>query len=147
MTNHKVTLNTFISFCEEVAKLLADGKTLSVEVKEFRKKRSLSQNAFQHSIYGQISKHLISKGRKDWTPEKTKFELKNHFLGCEDVETTDLITGEVKSMLVVRSSSKLDKGDAYQFTTEILCWAESIGLTIKIPVTCEHYKQMAEQNR
>ncbi len=147
MTSYKVTLSNLSAFTSSLVDELKVNPTLRIDVKKWREQRSLSQNAFQHVIYGEISRYLISKGRSDWTSEKVKEALKNQFLGWVDEEFTDLITGEITVRQVLRSSSKLDKGDAYQFTTEVLCWAESIGLTIKIPVTCEHYKQMAEQNK
>lgn len=55
MTNHKVTLSTFISFCEEVAKLLADGETLSITVKD-SKKAKLSAKAQVQIWFEQVSR-------------------------------------------------------------------------------------------
>ena len=144
--DYKLTLSNLIALVEQLTTALLTNQTLRVNVKVWREKRSLNQNAFQHVCYKEISKYLISKGRKDWTPSKTKDALKNQFLGWLEQEFTDLITGEITVKQALRESSKLDKGDAYQYTTQILDWSESIGLTIKIPVTCEHYKQMAEQN-
>lgn len=143
----KVTLNTLINFVEGLTQELLIHPTLKVDVKVYREGRSLSQNAFQHVMYQEISKYLVKNGRKDWTPDVVKQNLKNKFLGWEDVEFIDVETGEVKVRQVLKGSAKLDKGDAYQYTTQILNWCEEIGLTIKIPVTSEHHKQMAEQNR
>lgn len=121
-------------------------KPLKVVVKNYGR-RSLSQNALQHVVYAEISEYLISKGRTDWTPEFVKEQLKNKFLGWEDKEFVDVVTGQktVKSVLV--KTATLDKGDAYQFTTEILAWAESIGCYIKIPENCEYMELTREQSQ
>lgn len=130
-----------LDWCQE---MLADGKP-----KKFRctntQRRSLDQNAFQHVIYTEISKYLISKGRTDWTPKYTKRNLKNKFLGWELEEYVDIETGEKTSREALRSTAALDKGDAYLFTTAILEWAESIGCEIKIPSDSEYMKQREEQ--
>lgn len=120
-------------------------KPLKVVVKNYGK-RSLSQNALMHVIFTEISDYLINKGRTDWTPEFTKEQLKNKFLGWEDKEFVDVKTGEKTTRSVLVKTSTLDKGDAYQFTTEILDWAESIGCQIKIPANCEYMELRREQS-
>ena len=42
---------------------MGDGARLSVEVKRWVDKRTLSMNAMQHCIYADVSKYLISNGR------------------------------------------------------------------------------------
>lgn len=110
-------------------------------------KRSLSQNALQHSIYGEISRYLISKGRTDWSADKVKLSLKSKFLGWDIEEVTDILTGEITSKEILRKSSDLDKGESYHYTTQIIEWAESIGCEIRIPVTSEYYRLREEQEK
>jgi hypothetical protein len=55
---------------------LSDGKCLRLQVKEWREKRSLSQNALRHMWYAEISEYLINSGRTDATPEWVKRNLK-----------------------------------------------------------------------
>jgi hypothetical protein len=110
-------------------------------------RRSLSQNAFQHMIYGEISKYLISKGRTDWTPEFTKENLKNKFLGWIDKEYVDIVSGQKLVKSVLRKTSTLDKGESFHFTTAILDWSDSIGCYIKIPDDCEYRKLQEQQNQ
>lgn len=62
---------------------LSDGKCLRLQVKEWREKRSLSQNALSHMWYAEISEYLINSGRTDATPEWVKRNLKKTYLGCE----------------------------------------------------------------
>ena len=64
---------------------LSDGKCLRLQVKEWREKRSLSQNALSHMWYAEISEYLINSGRTDATPEWVKRNLKKTYLGCEEV--------------------------------------------------------------
>lgn len=56
---------------------LSDGKCLRLQVKEWREKRSLSQNALSHMWYAEISEYLIKSGRTDATPEWVKRNLKD----------------------------------------------------------------------
>ena len=48
---------------------LQSGKPLRLQVKEWRDKRSLSQNSLFHMWMGEISEYLINSGRTDATPE------------------------------------------------------------------------------
>lgn len=109
-------------------------------------KRSLSQNAFQHVCYQEISKYLISNGRDEWTPEFVKKNLKNKLLGWNQEPFVDVITGERREIWTLRHTSKLDKGEAMNYITQILEWAESIGCHIRIPEDSEYYQSMQQQN-
>lgn len=112
----------------------------------WRESRSLSQNALQHVIYSDISTYLITKGRTDCTPDWVKEALKNKFLGWEPRVYTDIVTGEKKVREVLRETSKLDKGEACHYITQIIAWAESIGLEIKIPAACEYREMLDKQS-
>ena len=108
-------------------------------------KRSLSQNSFQHVCYQEISKYLVAKGRNEWTPEFVKKNLKNKMLGWKAETFVDVKTGERRDIWTLKSSSKLDKGEAMNYITQILDWAESIGCHIKIPESSEYMKLMQSQ--
>lgn len=112
----------------------------------WRDNRSLDQNSLMHVIFSDISEYLISKGRTDCTDEWVKEALKNKYLGWEEKEFTDIVTGEKRMREVLRETSKLDKGEAFRFTEQILEWASSIGLEIKMPAKCEYREIMEEQN-
>ena len=108
--------------------------------------RSISQNALSHSIYSEVSKYLISKGRTDCSPDWIKKMLKNKLLGW-DVETfTDILTGAKTQREVLRHTSQLTKGEMMDYLTQIIEWAESIGCEIRIPVNSEYMKLMESQN-
>jgi len=114
-----------------------------IEWKPWRDVRSLSQNAFQHVIYEEISQYLISRGRKDCSPEWVKDMLKNKFLGWVDKEFVDIKTGEITIHQVLRSTKGLDIGEANHYIDQILAWSADIGCDIKIPTMCDyrHYKE------
>jgi hypothetical protein len=112
----------------------------------WREKRSLSQNAFQHVVYQEISDYLIKRGRKDCTPEWVKDMLKNKFLGWTEREFVDVVTGQKQTREVQKSSAALDMGAANHYITQILEWASSIGLEIRVPADCEYRKLAEKQN-
>jgi hypothetical protein len=115
-----------------------------IEWKQWRDTRSLSQNAFQHVIYAEISAYLISRGRTDCNELWVKDMLKNQFLGWEEKEFVNIKTGEITVREVLRSTAGLDTGDAVHYTDQILAWAADIGCQIKIPTMCDyrHYKEV-----
>lgn len=139
----KDTLHVFFKMCAEIA---LEGGRYRVTIKKWREKRSLSQNALQHVIYSEVSKYLISRGRHDWDDKKVKENLKNKFLGWRDYEFVDIETGEVITKSVLTETSGLDKGESFNYTTQIIEWAESIGCEIKIPATCEYRSLQSIQN-
>lgn len=75
---------------------LESGRPLRLQVKEWREKRSISQNSLSHMWYQEISEYLIASGRTDATPDSVKRNLKKTYLGCEEVTYTDFITGTKK---------------------------------------------------
>lgn len=149
MTKYNITLDNIETVIqtlgEEIDLILDSGKQVSVEVKPLVKTRSLSQNALQHVIYTDVSKYLVKRGRIDWTPLYTKKQLKNKFLGWVSEVYVDIKTGEKTVREVLKSTAGLDKGDAHQYTTQIIEWSESIGCEIKIPAKCEYRDLMNQQ--
>ena len=145
MKSFKLTVNSIGLFIQELWKLDLT-KSYRVTVVLWREKRSLSQNAFQHVIYDDISKYLISKGRKDWTEKKVKFEMKNNFLGWEETECTNVYTGEITVKETLISTSGLDVGVACDYITKLLDFAQSIGCNIKIPAVCDYRDYLNKQD-
>ena len=78
----------------------------------------------------------------DWV----KMMLKNQFLGCESLTYTDLKTGDKTDRMELRSTHKLDKGEAMQFITQCLEWAQSIACDIKVPEDSDYMRAMRSQN-
>lgn len=137
MKDFELNAKTIGLFIQELWKLDLT-KSWRISLVVWRKSRSLSQNSFQHVIYGEISKYLISKGRDDWTPAVVKRNMKNNFLGWEAIEYTDITNGEVTIRSELLSTSKLDAGVACDYITKLLDWAQTIGCEIKIPNKCDY---------
>lgn len=92
----KLHRGNFAAIGQQIQPLLDAGQYFRLQVKPWREKRSLSQNALSHMWYTEISDYLINSGRTDATPEWVKRNLKKTYLGCEEVTYTDFITGEKK---------------------------------------------------
>lgn len=142
----KADIRTLGSVIAAITKFVTEGNALRISIKQWTDKRSLSQNALQHVIYKDISIYLVDNGR-DWSPERVKKALKFKFLGEYIEHITDVTTGQVHERRELRSTAKLDKGDAHHYTTQIIDWAESIGCQIKIPANCEYRELMEAQNQ
>ena len=149
MKDFKLNISSLGYLVAELTKLVTanPNKSFRIVVKGWRESRSLSQNAFQHVIYSDISKYLIKKGRTDWNDEKVKFEMKNNFLGWDVTECTNVTTGEITTKEVLRGTSKLDAGEACDYITKLLDFAQGIGCSIRIPADSDYQKYIDEQNR
>ncbi|RJP48745.1 MAG: hypothetical protein C4586_08485 [Anaerolineaceae bacterium] len=145
--SYRATTAEQIDECSRLLKVSIPKEGWRITFTPWREHRSLSQNAFQHVIYQEISKYLINKGRTDCSPEWVKDMLKNKFLGWVQREFTDVVTGKKTVHEVLRPTAALDVGEAYQYTTEILDWAQSIGCDIKIPANSEYMKLREAQNK
>lgn len=147
MKDFKLSISSLGYLVAEFTKLITSNqdKSYRVNIKLWREKRSLNQNDFQHVIYTVISKYLIAKNRKEWTPKFVKKNLKNKFLGWENETFIDVITGDVINASVLRSTADLDVGDSFDYTTKIIDWSESIGCYIEIQTACEYRELMDRQ--
>jgi len=146
MKDFKLTFSSLGWLITELTKLLKNNnKPYRVNVVEWREKRSLSQNAIFHAWVAELSKYLISKGRKDATEEFCKELLKHTFLGYEEVERVNALTGERTIISSLKHTSKLDVGDMTYFMVQCYSWCIDIGLMLPIPEGSEYYKLMNEQ--
>ena len=144
MKNFRLTANSIGLFIAELWKLDLT-KAYRVTIVQWREKRSNDQNSFQHVIYTEISNYLMSKGRTDWDFDKTKFEMKNNFLGWEVTECTNVHTGEVTTKETLIATSSLDVGEAGHYITKLLDFAQNIGCTVKIPAQCDYRDYLDKQ--
>lgn len=72
----KLHRGNFAAIGQQIQPLLDAGQCFRLQVKPWREKRSLSQNALSHMWYTEISEYLINSGRTDATPEWVKRNLK-----------------------------------------------------------------------
>ena len=148
MTEFKLNLINAAEICGQLINIVrSSNKAYRVTICEWRERRSLSQNAFQHLIYKEVSGYLIKHGRAQCSPEWVKSNLKNKFLGWCESEFVDIETGEVSKRQELKSTRSLDVGDSMFYTTQILDWACSIGCEIKIPDKCEYRRLMDSQTK
>jgi len=109
---------------KDYAKRLIDGLTLAptmvVEIKRFRKKRSLSQNALLHKWFGLIAEEFGD------TPDGVKSDLKREFLPM--VERHSQITGEIT--MEPKGTSELTPQEMADFMTRIEAWAPKFGIIL-----------------
>lgn len=96
--------------------------------------------------YGEISEYLIKSGRTDATAEWVKRNLKKTYLGSEQVEYTDFVTGEKVSTWEPRHTSSLDTGDMHFFLNQVEGWCEQFGLVLTIPADSEYQKLKDKQD-
>ena len=146
MKDFKLNRFNIGEFVKALFELVVDDKSFRVNIVAWRNKRSLSQNGLQHLIYGKVSKFLIAQGRKEWTPKKTKDSLKSKYLGWEDTEFVDVVTGEITIKTTLRATSDLDVGESFHYTTQIIEWCEWMDISIEIPATCEYRALQDLQN-
>ena len=123
---------------------LESGKPLRLMVKEWREKRSLSQNALSHMWYTEISEYLITRGKAFATPEWVKDAMKHTYLGYESKDRVDVVSGEVTAVQSLRHTSELETGEMYIFLCKVEAWAMNIGCHLTIPQSCE-YQQLRDK--
>lgn len=140
----KLHRGNFEAIGQQIQPLLDAGQCFRLQVKPWREKRSLSQNALSHMWYTEISEYLISSGRADATPEWVKRNLKKTYLGCEEVTYTDFITGEKTTTWEPRHTSDLDTGEMHIFLVKVEMWCAQFGLALTIPNSCE-YQQLRDK--
>lgn len=147
MNEYKLTLSSLGYLVTELTKLIqSTGKVYRVSVKEYRETRSLNQNALFHKWVGELSRYLIAGGRKDSDFKFCKRLLKNTFLGCEDIERVNAITGERVIVSELKHTSDCDTGEMTYFMNQCYEWCVSIGLLLTIPEDSEYAKLMESQN-
>lgn len=140
----KLHAGNFAAVGKLLQEQLETGKPLRLQVKEWREKRSLSQNSLLHMWLAEISEYLINSGRTDATPEWVKRNLKKTYLGCEEVTYTDFISGEKTTMWEPRHTADLDTGEMHIFLVKVEMWCAQFGLALTIPNGCE-YQQLRDK--
>ncbi|HGF6043969.1 YbcN family protein [Enterobacter hormaechei] len=140
----KLHRGNFAAIGQQIQTLLDAGQCLRLQVKPWREKRSLSQNALFHLWMGEISEYLIKSGRTDATPEWVKRNLKKTYLGCEEVTYTDFITGAKETSWEPRHTSLLDTGEMHIFMCKVEAWCAQFGLALTIPSGCE-FQQLRDK--
>lgn len=125
--------------------LIATGKRYRVKACEWKEKRSLSQNSLSHVWYKEISDYLIKHGRSHATEAWVKRNLKRTYLGCEEVEYTDFVTGTKTVVMEPKHTSDLDTGAMHFYMSQVEAWASQFGLILSNPADGEYFKLKQKQ--
>lgn len=136
--------STFDIVGRKFNELINTGKKYRVIVREWKEKRSLSQNDLSHMWYGEISSQLIKSGRNYCTPEWVKRNLKKTYLGYVEVEYTDFVTGEIETRHELRHTADLDVGEMHYYLQQIEAWCGQMSIEITIPDSSE-YRQLQKR--
>lgn len=72
--------------------------------------------------------------------------MKHTYLGYEEMERIDVITGERMTVQELRHTSSLDTGAMHYFMTQVEGWAASIGCLLTIPTDSEYMRIKEKQN-
>ena len=111
-------------------------RPLSIEVKRYRAKRSVSQNSLFHAWAGLIAR------RKDCDKDYIKLTLKLTF-GLIDYQTNP-ITGELKAW--PRSTTKYSTEEMAILLSKVEVWAINEGISLPL-MGCEEYENYREASR
>lgn len=88
----KLHRGNFAAIGQQIQPLLDAGQCFRLQVKPWREKRSLSQNALSHMWYTEISEYLIARGKTFATPEWVKDAMKHTYLGYESKDRVSVRT-------------------------------------------------------
>lgn len=95
-------------------------------------RRSLSQNALFHIWCREMAEHFAAKGI-DIDQERAKDLLKYRFLG-----THDIIVGNTTIPNQLKSTSKLDRGEMFDFMNQVQVWLLDHGVNVTCPDDSEY---------
>ena len=110
-------------------------KPISWQVKEYKPRRSLSQNDLFHVWCRDMLRHFKKKGGFTGTEEDIKMMVKYKFLGTEDLEISNTTIPAQ-----VRRTSTLDRGEMLYFMTQVEAWCIDLGVKLTKPQNSEYYK-------
>ena len=113
--------------------------------------RSKPQNDTFHGWCGEIAKFFKDNGKTEFNTgapmnaKNIKRNLKETFLGYEEIESINLKTGEVTKNSELRHTSKLNKGDMLHFMQLVENWAREFDIPLTIPEDSMYHSLMKEQ--
>lgn len=136
----------FTAIGQQLQPLLESGGCYRLILRPWADKRSLSQNALSHVWYAEISRYLMKRGKPFASPEWVKDALKHTYLGYEERERVDVITGEVTRVRSLRHTADLDTGNMHFFLTQVEGWALNIGCKLIVPEDSEYRHLKDRQN-
>jgi len=141
MPDLKLNLPSLGFVIGELTKLIASNKSYRLSVKEWREKRSLSQNSTYWMWLAEIDKqnplkvvNSESSGAELWHEVFKKF-------WCPESIITD-----GKTEMVIVSTKLLDMAQMHHYLAQIEVWAMNRGFKLTIPINSEYQKLIDRQN-
>lgn len=118
--------------------LKANGKKLSLELKQWRDKRSIPQNQTMWMWNAEIANHIKKKTGQYFDPEDIHELLKQFF--CP---VTEITIGSTTAS--VRSTKRLDKSQMHRYLEQVDAWAAEKGIMLTIPYGSQYQEMRDEQ--
>lgn len=117
------------------------GKTYRVSIKEWREKRSLSQNSLYWVWLDEISKqcNLESDASTKKSSELWHEVFKHYYCPVKTITNNN-------ASLTVKSTTMLDVGEMTFYLNKIESWCLDRGVRLTIPEDSEYYKLLNGQN-
>ena len=116
----------------EFLRMIRLNRDIQVEVKEYKRDRSLAQNRLLWTFYNVICKDI------GYEPEELHSEMKARVLGCDEkeVEVLDDATGELRKVkcLIPRSTTRLKVAEMTRFLEAVEVLAASLGIALPHPI-------------
>lgn len=106
-------------------------KPVVLKPEEYQSPRSLDQNALFHVWIREMVKHF-KRARPELTEEEMKAIVKYRFLGTESIKA-----GKIMIDNQLRSTTKLRRGEMYQFMEQVYAWALDLGCQLSTPADSE----------
>lgn len=116
--------------------LKANGKKLSLEIKQWRDKRSIPQNQTMWMWNTEIANHIKKKTAQDFDKEDIHELLKQLF--CP---VTEITIGS--TTVSVRSTKRLKKNQMHRYLEQVDAWAAEKGIMLTIPYGSQ-YQEMRD---
>lgn len=126
---------------------LDNGETLLAKIGPWENIRTLSQNRLMHMWFAELSLWLQQRGKAFADPEWVKAAMKHTYLGYENVDRVDVITGEISTVKELRKTSKLKTGELHHFLNQVEGWAREMGCILTIPNNCEFMALRRQQEQ
>lgn len=102
-------------------------RPVSITFKPYEGARSLDQNALFHVWIREMVAHF-KPARPELTEDEMKAICKYRFLGTEPVKA-----GKVVIEGQLRHTSKLKRGEMYEFMEQVNQWCLDLGLNLSVP--------------
>lgn len=104
--------------------------------------RSISQNGLYWMWMGQLAESFNARSKDgQWSKDDMHDLMRHKFLGYESKTI-----GKTELKDILRSTTKLQKGEMHHYMTQIDAWAVDVGVFLTHPEDSEYMKLMERQN-